>query len=132
MKKVKTYGRPGQNSKRKKFNPRKKRNRLYNNTWNRYSHAFLAINPKCFVCNAISTVVDHVIPHKGDEKLFTKLDNHMPLCAACHNYSTAKYDRYDPPLTDEKLKWISENRAVRGLSNKIKVLPYYGKRGGRR
>lgn len=132
MKKARTYTPSGQKGKRKKYNPRKKRNRLYNNEWNRYVHAFLSINQKCFVCNALAMVVDHIVPHKGDEHLFKKLDNHMPMCSTCHNTATAKFDRHEPPKTEEKIKWVSENRNVRGLTNKIKVMPRYGKKRSRR
>ncbi len=30
-------------------------------------------------------MVDHKIPHKGDQKLFWDRDNWQPLCKACHD-----------------------------------------------
>lgn len=32
-----------------------------------------------------ATVVDHVIPHKGDLGLFWDLTNWQPLCKLCHD-----------------------------------------------
>lgn len=32
-----------------------------------------------------ATVVDHVIPHRGDRKLFWDSSNWQPLCVECHN-----------------------------------------------
>ena len=50
--------------------------RLYDTArWKRRRAAFLAANPLCRFCEAVSritlaTVVDHVRPHKEDETLF--------------------------------------------------------------
>ena len=32
-----------------------------------------------------ATVVDHIVPHKGDEARFHDLNNLQSLCATCHN-----------------------------------------------
>jgi len=32
-----------------------------------------------------ATVVDHIIPHKGDDKLFWDQTNWQPLCKECHD-----------------------------------------------
>jgi 5-methylcytosine-specific restriction protein A len=34
-------------------------------------------------------VVDHIIPHKGDKKLFWSRDNWQSLCLSCHNRKSA-------------------------------------------
>lgn len=32
-----------------------------------------------------ATVVDHIVPHRGDMKLFWDRDNWQALCKACHD-----------------------------------------------
>lgn len=68
----------------------------YNTTrWRKYRVSFLKANPLCVMCKPklnASTVVDHIIPHKGDIKLFWDKSNHQALCYSCHNRKTAKYD----------------------------------------
>jgi 5-methylcytosine-specific restriction protein A len=39
-----------------------------------------------------ATVVDHVIPHKGDKALFWDESNWQPMCAPCHSSKTVKED----------------------------------------
>ena len=40
-----------------------------------------------------ATVVDHIIPHKGDKVLFWDQKNWQPLCESCHNRKTATEDK---------------------------------------
>lgn len=40
-----------------------------------------------------ATVVDHVIPHKGDQRLFWNRSNWAGRCAPHHNAKTATRDR---------------------------------------
>lgn len=42
---------------------------------------------------AAATVVDHIVPHRGDEGLFWNPDNHQALCAQCHNSAKAREER---------------------------------------
>ena len=35
-----------------------------------------------------ATVVDHIIPHRGDKKLFWDERNWQALCESCHNHKT--------------------------------------------
>lgn len=50
-----------------------------------------AENAICCICHrAPSTVADHIIAHKGDWSLFTRLDNLQGACAPCHNQKTAR------------------------------------------
>ena len=35
-----------------------------------------------------ATVVDHIIPHRGDMKLFWDESNWQALCESCHNHKT--------------------------------------------
>lgn len=96
----------------KTFNNRKAIDKMYDNDWQRYRAKFLAINNECYACGKPSQVVDHLIPHKGDQRLFEKLDNHIPLCTPCHNTVTTKFDRdYRPGNSvTEKIKWLNLRR----------------------
>jgi len=44
-------------------------------------------------CNAPATVVDHIIPHRGDEALFNDRNNLQSLCAPCHNRRKQRLER---------------------------------------
>ena len=40
-----------------------------------------------------ANVVDHIIPHKGDERLFWDADNNwQSLCEECHNSTKRKME----------------------------------------
>lgn len=50
----------------------------------------LTMEPTCRFCRqngtiVEATVVDHVVPHRGDEKLAFDIDNTQSLCGSCHN-----------------------------------------------
>lgn len=69
--------------------------RGYNYRWQKARKKYLADNPICLDCSAkgrisAATVVDHVIPHRGNCALFWDTDNWQPLCVACHTRKTAK------------------------------------------
>jgi len=56
--------------------------------------AFLSEHPFCEHCQQAgrlraASVVDHVIPHRGDEELFWAEHNWMALCKSCHDRKTA-------------------------------------------
>ena len=40
-----------------------------------------------------ATVVDHVVPHRGDEKLFWDRSNWRALCKRCHDQKTRREDQ---------------------------------------
>lgn len=61
---------------------------LYNRTWKENSRRFLKENPICNCCGNPAEVVDHVIPHRGNEELFNDPGNWQPLCHRCHNKKT--------------------------------------------
>jgi 5-methylcytosine-specific restriction protein A len=74
------------------------RHNLYDHRWRKARAAFLAEHPLCRYCEeagklAPATVVDHVIPHKGNEELFWNVDNWAPLCATHHNASKQREER---------------------------------------
>ena len=39
-----------------------------------------------------ATVVDYIVPHRGDQKLFWDKSNWQPLCKACHDRKTWRED----------------------------------------
>ena len=66
--------------------------RLYDKrTWRRRSRQFLAAHPLCRMCEqqgrvTLATVVDHIVPHRGDEELFwDEANNWQGLCATDHS-----------------------------------------------
>ena len=67
---------------------------LYNSQWRRQRKAFLNRNPLCEYCLQIdkisaAEVVDHRIPHKGDDTLFWDVANWQALCKPCHDKTKA-------------------------------------------
>ena len=41
-----------------------------------------------------ATVVDHVVPHRGDPELFWDETNWPPACKPCHDAKTAREGRW--------------------------------------
>ena len=73
------------------------RQRLYDRKWRKQRNYFLQSNPLCIMCKHIgmvtaATVVDHVIPHNGNEKLFWDINNWQPLCKKHHDSDKRKID----------------------------------------
>ncbi len=71
--------------------------RGYNSRWQRARKMFLARHPLCAECErngrlTAATVVDHIIPHKGDQALFWDENNWQPLCKQCHDRKTVQED----------------------------------------
>lgn len=59
--------------------------RGYGSRWQRYRLQYLAEHPLCVRCEAAgrtvaARVVDHVVPHKGNEDLMWNPENHQALC----------------------------------------------------
>lgn len=68
--------------------------RGYGGKWQRYRLKFLEAHPLCVMCEAqgrvtAANVVDHIIDHRGDPKLFWDKKNWQPLCKPCHSEKTA-------------------------------------------
>lgn len=64
--------------------------RGYGYRWQQARERFLAEHPLCVMCSregrvTAATVVDHVVPHRGDERLFWDRSNWQPLCKAHHD-----------------------------------------------
>ena len=69
--------------------------RGYGSRWQKASKAFLQSHPLCAECRkqgryTKATVVDHIVPHRGDQKLFWDRSNWQPLCKACHDRKTGR------------------------------------------
>lgn len=70
-------------------------NNLYHSSrWRRESKEFLSKYNVCFICGAKSTIVDHIIPHKGDLNLFWDRSNWQPMCQRCHSRKTFAENNY--------------------------------------
>ncbi len=71
--------------------------RGYSYKWREVSKKFLTQHPLCVVCERqgvvkAATCVDHIIPHRGDQKLFWDQANWQSLCQECHSRKTAAQD----------------------------------------
>lgn len=69
--------------------------RGYDSKWRVARKRYLAQHPlcvKCFEEGKISpaTVVDHIVPHRGDMKMFWNEENWQPLCKPCHDEKTGR------------------------------------------
>ena len=99
----------------------------YGKEWEAYRIRFLHHNPRCYSCGRhksdIRVDVDHVEAHKGNMKLFWKVDNLIPLCVECHSIVTGMFDKYEVPLVKEKLEWIAKKREYYGVNIVVKVVP---------
>ncbi|HCE39691.1 MAG: HNH endonuclease [Alcanivorax sp.] len=72
--------------------------RGYGKRWRAAREQFLAEHPLCVFCQrrgrvAAATVVDHIVPHRGDQKLFWSRSNWQALCAPCHNRDKQRMER---------------------------------------
>lgn len=73
--------------------------------WSRWRHPKtglrarrLRLEPFCRMCRkdgavVVATVVDHITPHKGNERLFFSLENTQSLCAEHHNRDKQSLER---------------------------------------
>ena len=74
--------------------------RGYGSKWQKASKAFLRAHPLCQCPECKSgalrltpaTVVDHIVPHRGDMKLFWDSSNWQSMAKACHDRKTARED----------------------------------------
>lgn len=73
------------------------RKRGYTRAWEKASKVYLAEHALCEICLAKGTiepseVVDHIIPHRGDNGLFWNQSNWQALSKRCHDRKTATED----------------------------------------
>lgn len=64
--------------------------RGYGYAWQKAREGFLRSHPLCVMHQQrgkveAATVVDHIKPHRGDQKLFWDQANWQPLCKPCHD-----------------------------------------------
>ncbi|OTU34782.1 HNH endonuclease [Acinetobacter pittii] len=90
--------------------------RGYDARWEKDRTKFLDENPLCADHRKrgmveAATVVDHIIPHKGDQVLFWDKNNWQPLCKSCHDRKTATEDKgsWSPVQSPSKANRESKN-----------------------
>lgn len=71
--------------------------RGYTAAWRKARKTFLQAHPLCADClkegrYVKATVIDHIIPHRSDPKLFWDQSNWQPLCKHHHDVKTGKKD----------------------------------------
>ena len=71
--------------------------RGYDARWRQARLTFLADNPLCKHCGdndkvVAADVVDHILPHRGDQDLFWDQSNWQSLCYSCHSVKTTTVD----------------------------------------
>jgi 5-methylcytosine-specific restriction protein A len=79
------------------YEPRRAYGHLYGRRWRKRRDAFKRANPLCVMCAAEgvltpTAVIDHIVPHKGNEELFWN-GALQALCTACHNSTKQHYER---------------------------------------
>jgi len=72
--------------------------RGYGHKWRKARAAFLRDNPLCAYCQqegrtTAADLVDHIIPHRGDQALFWRRSNWQSLCSPCHSGRKAREER---------------------------------------
>jgi len=74
--------------------------RGYTWAWHKARNAYIAANPLCVMCLAMkpkritaANVVDHVIPHEGNQELFWDEDNWQSLCSDHHSSDKQMLER---------------------------------------
>jgi len=72
--------------------------RGYDGRWRKARAGYLAKHPLCIMCErdgrlTEATVVDHIIPHRGDMVKFWDSSNWAPLCARCHNSTKQSFEK---------------------------------------
>lgn len=65
--------------------------------WRKTRELFLQDHPFCEECHrngdiTLANVVDHKIPHRGNERLAWDVNNFAALCQSCHSTKTASKD----------------------------------------
>lgn len=64
--------------------------RGYNSRWQKARSTFLRSHPLCAMHLksgqvVASVIVDHIVPHRGDQTLFWDTSNWQALCKPCHD-----------------------------------------------
>ena len=74
------------------------RERGYSSRWEKARATFLQAHPWCLICakqglRIAATVVDHIIPHKGDPRLFWDKKNWQALCKPHHDSTKQRAEK---------------------------------------
>lgn len=75
------------------------RERGYTTRWDKARRTYLASHPLCVLCKrdgriTAATVVDHIVPHKGDQQLFWDVEgNWQSLCKPHHDRDKQREER---------------------------------------
>lgn len=72
--------------------------RGYGAAWQRARLGWLRSHPLCVQCQRLgrlrtANVVDHIQPHRGDQRLFWDQSNWQSLCTSCHNSDKQRFER---------------------------------------
>ena len=67
--------------------------RGYDSRWRKARRHYLMRNPLCVEClgngrTTAAIVVDHIVDHKGDQRIFWDESNWRALCKPCHDTKT--------------------------------------------
>ena len=70
----------------------------YDHRWRKARVNFLASNGLCIACKRSgkvvkATIVDHIIPHKGNPTLFWDPKNWQPLCKRHHDITKQRIEK---------------------------------------
>jgi 5-methylcytosine-specific restriction endonuclease McrA len=73
--------------------------RGYGCRWQKARDQYLRLHPLCVYClerdgrPVAARIVDHKVPHRGDERLFWDVENWQALCKPCHDSVKAAEER---------------------------------------
>jgi 5-methylcytosine-specific restriction protein A len=75
--------------------------RGYGYAWQKFRDRWLKEHPLCAYClrtnrTTTATLVDHIIPHRGDMELFWRDGNHQSLCDSCHSSIKQREEKRKP------------------------------------
>ena len=76
----------------------KKRHPLYDYQWQKLRKQYLQAHALCVECykqNKVvaATVIDHIVPHKGNLELFYDEGNYQALCTNCHSSHKQRFEK---------------------------------------
>jgi 5-methylcytosine-specific restriction protein A len=92
--------------------------RGYGYAWQKARAGYLVSHPLCVYCEregrvTAATVVDHRIPHRGDQKLFWDKANWQSLCATHHSRDKQREEARAGSIIDGE-GLIRERRSIDG------------------
>ncbi|OXE36919.1 MAG: HNH endonuclease [Phenylobacterium zucineum] len=87
--------------------------RGYDSRWQKARDTYLKSHPLCVMCHADgeltpAKVVDHVIPHRGDQKLFWDTANWQALCKRCHDSDKQRLEKSG----EKRTKFTPDGRVI--------------------